>query len=71
MLWGGGALEPETGHQQWPVESAPVVRDEPGVRGNRGPHGGEDSEEDKLDAERRAYSATPLAPPPGWLPPLA
>ena len=24
-----------------------------------------------VDAERRAYSATPLAPPPGWLPPLA
>jgi len=23
-----------------------------------------------VDAERRAYSATPLAPPPGWLPPL-
>jgi hypothetical protein len=22
------------------------------------------------DAERRARSATPLAPPPGWLPPL-
>ena len=24
-----------------------------------------------VDAERRAYGATPLAPPPGWLPPLA
>jgi hypothetical protein len=24
-----------------------------------------------VDAERRAYTATPLAPPPGWLPPLA
>ena len=24
-----------------------------------------------VDAERRAYSATPLAPPPCWLPPLA
>ncbi len=24
-----------------------------------------------VDAERRAHSATPLAPPPGWLPPLA
>ena len=23
-----------------------------------------------VDAERRAQSATPLAPPPGWLPPL-
>lgn len=23
-----------------------------------------------VDAERRAHSATPLAPPPGWLPPL-
>ena len=24
-----------------------------------------------VEAERRAPSATPLAPPPGWLPPLA
>jgi hypothetical protein len=24
-----------------------------------------------VDAERRAYTATPLAPPPGWLPPLS
>jgi hypothetical protein len=24
-----------------------------------------------VDAERRANSATPLAPPPGWLPPLS
>ena len=24
-----------------------------------------------VDAERRAHCATPLAPPPGWLPPLA
>ena len=24
-----------------------------------------------VDAEQRAYSATPLTPPPGWLPPLA
>ena len=24
-----------------------------------------------LDAERRAHCATPLAPPPGWMPPLA
>lgn len=24
-----------------------------------------------VNAEQRAYSATPLAPPPGWLPPLA
>ena len=24
-----------------------------------------------MDAERRARCATPLAPPPGWLPPLA
>jgi hypothetical protein len=23
-----------------------------------------------VDAERRAHNATPLAPPPGWLPPL-
>ena len=23
-----------------------------------------------VDAERRAHGATPLAPPPGWLPPL-
>ena len=23
-----------------------------------------------VDAERRTHSATPLAPPPGWLPPL-
>ena len=23
-----------------------------------------------VDAERRVHSATPLAPPPGWLPPL-
>ena len=24
-----------------------------------------------VDAERRAHCATPLAPPPGWLPPIA
>ncbi len=23
-----------------------------------------------VDAEKRAHNATPLAPPPGWLPPL-